>query len=222
MFQLEGGIHRYLEHFDDGGSWLGKNFVFDRRLYQENPSKMPQDQQTVGCCYRCDAKYDQVRSTDICTVCLKWLLICEKCRPQTFYQYHCHRHLYLEQIFFTRLNGFTGEEITRQRDTLQVLVDKFAKEDKLNNAMKKGRRRRRLLQKQIRKINGELQRRAEEGFLVSDSIGKHQEFCRTCQEEQCNGDCWGFWAAERTTKSKGEVKAEQVGKARAARVETLK
>ena len=32
VYQLEGGIHRYLEKFPDGGVFKGKNFVFDRRV----------------------------------------------------------------------------------------------------------------------------------------------------------------------------------------------
>ena len=35
--QLKGGIHRYLEAFEDGGHFGGKNFVFDRRLVQPTP-----------------------------------------------------------------------------------------------------------------------------------------------------------------------------------------
>lgn len=27
VFQLEGGIHRYLEAFPDGGHWIGKNYT---------------------------------------------------------------------------------------------------------------------------------------------------------------------------------------------------
>jgi len=30
--QLHGGIHKYLEEFPDGGSFKGKNFVFDSRV----------------------------------------------------------------------------------------------------------------------------------------------------------------------------------------------
>ncbi len=31
VFQLDGGIEKYLQHFPDGGNWQGKNFVFDKR-----------------------------------------------------------------------------------------------------------------------------------------------------------------------------------------------
>lgn len=31
VYQLEGGIHRYLDAYpDDGGYWIGKNYVFDK------------------------------------------------------------------------------------------------------------------------------------------------------------------------------------------------
>lgn len=33
VYQLEGGIHRYLDAFpDDGGYWIGKNYTFDKRF----------------------------------------------------------------------------------------------------------------------------------------------------------------------------------------------
>ena len=31
VYQLQGGIERYLQEFPDGGHWRGKNFVFDKR-----------------------------------------------------------------------------------------------------------------------------------------------------------------------------------------------
>lgn len=33
VYQLRGGIHRYMEAFPDGGQFVGKNFVFDQRMY---------------------------------------------------------------------------------------------------------------------------------------------------------------------------------------------
>ena len=32
VYQLSGGIHRYLESYPDGGLFKGKNFVFDKRV----------------------------------------------------------------------------------------------------------------------------------------------------------------------------------------------
>jgi predicted sulfurtransferase len=31
VFQLQGGIEKYMMEFPDGGHWRGKNFVFDKR-----------------------------------------------------------------------------------------------------------------------------------------------------------------------------------------------
>jgi predicted sulfurtransferase len=31
VFQLQGGIEKYMQTFPDGGYWQGKNFVFDKR-----------------------------------------------------------------------------------------------------------------------------------------------------------------------------------------------
>ena len=31
VFQLKGGIERYMKEFQDGGFWRGSNFVFDKR-----------------------------------------------------------------------------------------------------------------------------------------------------------------------------------------------
>ena len=33
IFQMQGGIHRYLEEYnEDGGHWIGKNYTFDKRF----------------------------------------------------------------------------------------------------------------------------------------------------------------------------------------------
>jgi UPF0176 protein len=53
--QLSGGIHRYLEAYPEGSdsAYVGKNFVFDRRMSQSAPSA-----QVVGRCVGCDGAYD--------------------------------------------------------------------------------------------------------------------------------------------------------------------
>ena len=37
IFELRGGIERYMKTFPEGGAWKGKNYVFDRRLVQHRP-----------------------------------------------------------------------------------------------------------------------------------------------------------------------------------------
>ena len=39
VYQLKGGVHKYLEEFPQGGEWNGKNFVFDKRVSE-----------VFGCC----------------------------------------------------------------------------------------------------------------------------------------------------------------------------
>ena len=40
IFELRGGIERYMKTYPEGGAWKGKNYVFDRRLVQV-PSAKP-------------------------------------------------------------------------------------------------------------------------------------------------------------------------------------
>jgi predicted sulfurtransferase len=37
VYQLRGGIHRYIERFGAGGKFHGRNFVFDERVLQPVP-----------------------------------------------------------------------------------------------------------------------------------------------------------------------------------------
>ena len=61
--QLQGGIHRYLEVYPDGGFFKGKNFVFDKRIAISSESNA-----TVGHCAECHKSYDQLSGSKICTV----------------------------------------------------------------------------------------------------------------------------------------------------------
>ncbi|OQR98196.1 hypothetical protein ACHHYP_09061 [Achlya hypogyna] len=73
VFQLDGGIHRYLEAFPDGGHFVGKNFVFDQRvsMASENP-------EVVGKCTECLDAHDVVSGTR-CAYCRTHVLLCVKC-----------------------------------------------------------------------------------------------------------------------------------------------
>ena len=39
IYMLEGGIHKYLEEFKDGGLFQGKLFVFDKRRSLRSPER---------------------------------------------------------------------------------------------------------------------------------------------------------------------------------------
>ncbi|PIM97862.1 Phospholipase/carboxyhydrolase [Handroanthus impetiginosus] len=81
VFQLYGGIQRYMEQFPDGGFFKGKNFVFDHRV-----SVGSLDTKILGTCLLCGASYDDYTSRCRCTHCRMLVLICDSCREKnSFY-----------------------------------------------------------------------------------------------------------------------------------------
>ncbi|KAK8651573.1 hypothetical protein V6N13_141172 [Hibiscus sabdariffa] len=75
VFQLYGGIQRYLEQFPDGGFFRGKNFVFDHRI-----SVGSSDTSIMGACLICSSSYDNYSSRRRCTHCRMLVLICDSCQ----------------------------------------------------------------------------------------------------------------------------------------------
>ena len=115
FLQLEGGIHRYLESFPDGGCFKGKNFVFDSRVSVGPEIKTEQLTETktetktetesegvaeatqgnvVGRCIDCSTLYDVYSGHIVCTVCRMPVLVCTRCvhDSTTPGEYHCSRH----------------------------------------------------------------------------------------------------------------------------------
>ncbi|KAK2991771.1 hypothetical protein RJ640_015505 [Escallonia rubra] len=78
VFQLFGGIQRYLEQFPDGGFFKGKNFVFDHRV-----SVGSSDGTVLGACILCSSSYDDYSSRSRCTYCRMLVLVCDSCRVMT-------------------------------------------------------------------------------------------------------------------------------------------
>ncbi|XP_031266413.1 rhodanese-like domain-containing protein 6 isoform X1 [Pistacia vera] len=77
VFQLYGGIQRYLEQFPDGGFFKGKNFVFDHRI-----SVGSSDADIMGNCLLCGSSFDDYSSRCRCTYCRMLVLVCDNCRKQ--------------------------------------------------------------------------------------------------------------------------------------------
>ncbi|KAH6761450.1 rhodanese-like domain protein [Perilla frutescens var. hirtella] len=75
VFQLYGGIQRYMEQFPDGGFFKGKNFVFDHRV-----SVGSLDPNMLGTCLLCGASFDDYTSRCRCTHCRMLVLICNHCQ----------------------------------------------------------------------------------------------------------------------------------------------
>ncbi|KAK3012269.1 hypothetical protein RJ639_012180 [Escallonia herrerae] len=78
VFQLFGGIQRYLEQFPDGGFFKGKNFVFDHRV-----SVGSSDGTFLGACVLCSSSYDDYSSRSRCTYCRMLVLVCDSCWVMT-------------------------------------------------------------------------------------------------------------------------------------------
>lgn len=94
VYQLEGGIEKYLQEFPDGGYWKGKNFVFDKReaISAENPNgdggvvrkkkKNDKDSSEVDggaeCCC-CGKHWDRYIGKKKCFTCGVPVLMCDKC-----------------------------------------------------------------------------------------------------------------------------------------------
>ncbi|XP_057811549.1 rhodanese-like domain-containing protein 6 [Salvia miltiorrhiza] len=75
VFQLYGGIQRYMEQFPDGGFFKGKNFVFDHRV-----SVGSLDPIMLGTCLLCGVSFDNYTSRCRCTHCRMLVLVCDHCR----------------------------------------------------------------------------------------------------------------------------------------------
>ncbi|KAL9234902.1 hypothetical protein vseg_009717 [Gypsophila vaccaria] len=83
VFQLYGGIQRYLEQFPDGGFFKGKNFVYDPRISVGSSSEC-----IIGRCLLCGISFDDYSSRCRCTFCRMLVLVCNDCQKEKN-QYVC-------------------------------------------------------------------------------------------------------------------------------------
>lgn len=145
VYQLEGGIHRYLERFPDGGGlFQGKNFVFDQRVTMASD-----DKSVTGQCERCQVPHDTLSGTR-CAYCRMHVLLCESCRAdakargETDDDVFCVEHLPL---------------VSGTLEDLQTRVK--ALQDSLSNEQGRGKKgRRRSLRKQLDTVECRIQRLA--------------------------------------------------------------
>ncbi len=98
VFQLQGGIERYLKAFPDGGFWRGKNFVFDKREAvsagnidgdggvikkekgkKKGKGKQDADEDLPAKCCVCETKWDRYVGKKKCYTCGVPVLMCDKC-----------------------------------------------------------------------------------------------------------------------------------------------
>lgn len=98
IYQLKGGIERYMQEFPDGGYWRGKNFVFDKReavsvtnkagdggiLVLPKKNNTPTTASAVCCC--CEAPWDRYVGKRKCYTCGVPVLMCDKCLSKKEYK----------------------------------------------------------------------------------------------------------------------------------------
>lgn len=105
VYQLKGGIERYLQAFPDGGFWRGKNFVFDKReaigagnvngdggVIRKEGSKNTKvdsasdDNQLLSWgaeCASCKRPWDRYIGKRKCYTCGVPVLVCDKCMSKS-------------------------------------------------------------------------------------------------------------------------------------------
>jgi predicted sulfurtransferase len=186
VYQLEGGIHRYLEAFgSDESCFLGKNFVFDQRVALE-PQRTGNTEGTtvVGTCIECTAAFDEISGSRICTVCRDLVLVCPSCQSK-LREYHCRRHSGWKQWYFTFLEPFSRGELARQLDELTTIWEGLTPPSEHRNV-------RRTLNRQIQKVREKIETVAAGDAMPRKNALKR---CRTCMETTniCDGRCFGFW-----------------------------
>lgn len=73
IYQIQGGIHRYIEQFPDG-YFRGKNYVFDNRV------AVKANDDILGTCYLCNKPCDEYTNC-LNAVCNKHFICCSDCKP---------------------------------------------------------------------------------------------------------------------------------------------
>jgi predicted sulfurtransferase len=126
VFQLQGGIHKYLEQYSNSSNhFLGKEFVFDARvaLGQTVTTGDISKHAIVGKCSDCEAPYDEYSGQVICTVCHMPVLCCPLCRSSSPYQgeFYCRNHRNLKGIYFHDLRPFSADQLRQQGESLHCI-----------------------------------------------------------------------------------------------------
>lgn len=176
VHHLRGGIHKYLEEFDTGEHWQGKNFVFDGRWAM--PS---QTDSVIGQCLGCHQKFDRFDPHCVCTICREPTLVCENCRVQLT-EFHCARHAYLKDCFFTNLERFTVDELHKQLDGLKTELDAMA-------IGRKFKQRRKSILKQLNRVRSRIDLLENS---QTETEAPKQIVCPKCGSEECPRRCWGW------------------------------
>lgn len=79
VYQIDGGIVKYIEKYGDEGLWEGSLYVFDNRISLKNSEKT----QDIGKCIHCKVRTSRYIN---CTnkACNQQILVCRNCKKDTY------------------------------------------------------------------------------------------------------------------------------------------
>jgi predicted sulfurtransferase len=188
VYQLEGGIHEYLEEFGDEEEclYLGKNFTFDKR----GVSASGKDDAEVWRCQRCKLHEPTLRSCAVCVVCRFPLVLCAECQTSDNTargEWTCSLHASLDGVYsFYAIPHLETEDLESRVVKMQDMEKSLFSVDPMRT-----RNKRRTLRKCYERMRAEIQRRAEGG----DVDVHRRAYCRNSGRilDACPGDCMGFW-----------------------------
>jgi hypothetical protein len=84
VYELQGGIERYVKTFPEGGYWKGKNYLFDRRQEQTPGNKLDSQVEADmdSKCVVCRQKWTSYRGKFKCSqgLCGVPVIVCDDCR----------------------------------------------------------------------------------------------------------------------------------------------
>lgn len=188
VFMLEGGIHRYLETFTDGGHFRGANFVFDRRAQMRPQATC--DREVIGECSECSNPWDVHHGGRVCCVCRALVLVCDSCDAASMHgEYWCSEHAELRGIYFHFVDSFGLDQLLIQKTGLEERI-------RLSAVGARGKNRRNTLRKKLQQIDGRIARLCAELEHATDADENLVvRRCRACERpyKDCPGECWGFW-----------------------------
>ena len=103
--------------------------MFDQRVALAPGQSLPTKEDSedlpytpVGRCVVCDSSFNELCGSRICTVCRDFVLLCGTCQIDLF-EYHCKRHAFLKDCYFTFLERFDAANLQIQHEKLtQVLM----------------------------------------------------------------------------------------------------
>lgn len=86
VYELRGGIERYVKTFPDGGNWKGKNYLFDRRM-EQTPGQIDDsevEESIDSKCCLCRKKWTRYRGQFKCcrSLCGVPVIVCNVCKDE--------------------------------------------------------------------------------------------------------------------------------------------